>query len=170
MRVKIMHMLDESCYSRLRNLLCLCDSCYIFMRANISNRNSHVGRHVLFSNDHPCSSSNISITWVTSLASLYNIYVLFHNIWHPLSIEQIPLIQIYQINHTLIKTLNFQLFHLPWKTLRLSTMIHSHNNYFLFFHTQIFCFLHLLKFCGLKVIAEHFDKRSNLKLVNDQYW
>ena len=26
------------------------------------------GRHVLFSNDHPCSTSNISITWVTSLA------------------------------------------------------------------------------------------------------
>ena len=43
--------------------------CYIFMWANISSRNSHVGRHVLFSNDHPCSSSNISITWVTSLAS-----------------------------------------------------------------------------------------------------
>ena len=43
--------------------------CYMFMWANISNRNSHVGRHVLFSNHHPCSSSNISITWVTSLAS-----------------------------------------------------------------------------------------------------
>ena len=39
------------------------------MCANISDRNGHVGRHVLFSNDHPCSSSNISITWVTSLAS-----------------------------------------------------------------------------------------------------
>ena len=103
------------------------------------------------------------------LHHLYNTYVLFHNIWHPLSFEQIPLIPVHQINHTLIKTINFQLFLLPWKTLRLSTMIHSHNNnYFLFFHTQTYfvCFLHLLKFCGLKVIAEHFDKRSNLKLVD----
>ena len=47
-------------------------------------------------------------------------------------------------------------------------MIHSHNNnyFFVLSHTKIFCFLHLLKFCGLKVMAEHFDKRSNLKLVN----
>ena len=43
--------------------------CYIFMWANISNRNSHVGRHVLFSNHHPCSPSNSSLAWVTSLAS-----------------------------------------------------------------------------------------------------
>ena len=35
--------------------------CYIFMWANMSNRNSHVGRHVLFSNHHPCYSSNISL-------------------------------------------------------------------------------------------------------------
>ena len=55
--------------------------CYIFMWANISNRNSHVGRHVLFSNDHPCSSSNISIAWVTSLHPPYNIPVLLHNIY-----------------------------------------------------------------------------------------
>ena len=48
-------------------------------------------------------------------------------------------------------------------------MIHSHNNnYSLFFHTKDYfvCFLHLLKFCGLKIIAEHFDKLNNLKLVD----
>ena len=74
------------------------------------------------------------------LHPLYNIHLLLHNIWHPLSFEQIPLIQIFQINHTLIKTINLQLFLSPWKTLRLFTMIHSHNNnYSLFFHTQ-FCF------------------------------
>ena len=39
----------------------------------------------------------------------------FKNIWHPLSFEQIPLIQIYQINHIFIKTINFQLFLLPQK-------------------------------------------------------
>ncbi len=53
------------------------------------------------------------------LHPLYNIPVLLHNIWHPLSFEQIPLIKIYQINHTLIKTINLQLFLSPWKTLRL---------------------------------------------------
>ena len=82
------------------------------------------------------------------LHPLCNIHVLLHNIWHPLSFEQIPLIQIYQINHTLIKTINLQLFLSPWKTLRLFTMIHLHNNnYSLFFHTQNYfvCFLHLLK-------------------------
>ena len=103
------------------------------------------------------------------LHSLYNIHVLLHNIWHPLSFEQIPLIQIYQINHTLIKTINLQLFLSPWKTLRLFTMIHSHNNnYSLFFHTQNYfvCFFHLLKFCGLKIIAAHFNKLNNLKLVD----
>ena len=48
-------------------------------------------------------------------------------------------------------------------------MIHSHNNnYSLFFHTQNYsvCFLHLLKFCGLKIIAAHFNKLNNLKLVD----
>ena len=42
--------------------------CYIFMWANIPDQNIHVG-DVLFSNHHPYSSSDISITWVTSLAS-----------------------------------------------------------------------------------------------------
>ena len=86
-----------------------------------------------------------------------------------LYIEQIRLIQIDQINHTLIKTINLQLFLLPRKTLRLFTMIHSHNNnYSLFFHTKYYfvCFLHLLEFCGLKIIANHFDKLNNLKLVD----
>ena len=90
------------------------------------------------------------------LHPLYNIHVLLHNIWHPLSFEQIPLIQIYQINHTLIKTINLQLFLSPWKTLRLFTMIHSHNNnYSLFFHTQFFSsfFLTSIKnYVGLKLL------------------
>ena len=71
------------------------------------------------------------------LHPLPSIHVLLHNVRHPVSFEQIPLIQIYQINHIFIKTINFQLFLLPRKTLRLFTMIHSHNNnYSLFFHTQ----------------------------------
>ena len=49
--------------SRLKHIPLL-TPCYIFMWANISARNSHVGRHVLFSNRHPYSSSSISITWV----------------------------------------------------------------------------------------------------------
>ncbi len=88
------------------------------------------------------------------LHPLYNIHVLLHNIWHPLSFEQIPLIHIFQINHTLIKTINLQLFLSPWKTLRLFTMIHSHNNnYSLFFHTQFCLFLTSVKnSVGLKLL------------------
>ena len=134
------------------NMLC---TCYIFMWKNISDRNSHVGRHVLFSNDHPYSSSDISITWVTVLHPLYSILVLLHSIWHPLSFEQIPLIQIYQINHIFIKTINFQLFLLPWKTLRLFTFHTTIIILCSFTHKKVcvlflWCFLQLLKFCGLK--------------------
>ena len=140
------------------------------MWANISNQNNHVGRHVLFSHDHPVPPVTLVLHGLLPLHPLYNIHVLLHNMWHPLSFEQIPLIQIYQINHTLIKTINMQLFLLPWKTLRLFTIIHLHNNYSLFFHTKklfcLFCFLYLLKFYGLKIIAEHFDKLNNLKLVD----
>ena len=129
---------QPSCWELLPGRPCIWfqgRACYIFMWANISNRNSHVGRHVLFSNDHPVT---LVLHGLLPLHSLYNIHVLLHNIWHPLSFEQIPLIQIYQINHTLIKTINLQLFLSPWKTLRLFTMSHSHNN------NYSVCFLHLL--------------------------
>ena len=48
---------------------CILSVCvlYLYVGEHIKP-NSQVGRHVLFSNDHPCSTSNISITWVTSLA------------------------------------------------------------------------------------------------------
>ena len=52
------------------------------------------------------------------LYPLSNIHVLLHSRWHPLSFEQIPLIQIYQINHIFIKTINFQLFLLTWKNIK----------------------------------------------------
>ena len=43
--------------------------CYIFMWANISDRSSHVGRHVFIQPRSLLFSTDISITWVTSLAS-----------------------------------------------------------------------------------------------------
>ena len=91
---------------------CLCiivSLCYIFMWANIWDGNSHCGetsfvqpRSLLFSSD--------SITWVTSLA-FSRVCVLLHSIWHPLSFEQIILFRTYQINHTLIRTINIHLNH-----------------------------------------------------------
>ena len=57
------------------------------------------------------------------------------------------------------------------KNIKAFSMIHSHNNnYSLHFHTKIFCFLHLLKFCGLKIIAAHFNKLNNLKLLKGFIW
>ena len=75
--------------SRLKHIPFL-TPCYIFMWANISARNSHVGRHVLFSNRHPYSSSSISITWV-----LY-IYIWRMYLWWSLCtlyIEDVPLLE-----------------------------------------------------------------------------
>ena len=137
------------------------------MWVNISNRNCHVGRHVLFSNDHPCSTSNISITWVTSLASsLWHTCVAWQYMTSPFfwanSFDPNLPNKPYTYQNNKLATVSFTM-----KNIKAFTMIHSHNNnYSLLFHTIFFCFLHLLKFCGLKIIAEHFDQLNNLKLVD----
>ena len=84
------------------------------------------------------------------LHPLPSIHVLLHNVRHPLSFEQIPLIQIYQINHIFNKTFIFLFFifyfFLPRKRVSFFTIIHSHNNnYSLFFHTKDFSLFKSIK-------------------------
>ena len=56
--------------------------CYIFMWANISNRNSHVGRHVLFSKTITLVPPvSLGLYGLLPLYPLLNMYVLLHNIW-----------------------------------------------------------------------------------------
>ena len=80
------------------------------------------------------------------LHPLHSIHVLLHNVRQPLSFEQIPLIQIYQINHIFNKTFLFFILFLPRKTLSFFTIIHSNNNnYSLFFHTKDFSLFKSIK-------------------------
>ena len=80
------------------------------------------------------------------LHPLHSIQVLLHNVRHPLPFEEIPLIQIYQINHIFNKKYFYLFLFLPRKTLSFFTIIHSHNNnYSLFFHTKDFSLFKSIK-------------------------
>ena len=56
----------------------MCECCYMFMWANISDQNSHVGRHVLFSHNHSCSPVTLVLQGLLRLHPF--ICVLLHSI------------------------------------------------------------------------------------------
>ena len=55
--------------------------CYIFMCANISVRNSHVARHVLFSHDHSCSPVTLALYGLLHLHPAYVCYFTVYDRW-----------------------------------------------------------------------------------------